>query len=96
VSAAGNVGSDQGPEITLYWRPRCLFCIRLRRTLNRLGIGRAEVNIWQDPAAAAVVRAHAGGNETVPTIVIGNLALVNPSAAEVVAARDPVAGKQLS
>lgn len=36
-------------------------------------------NIWEDPEAAAVVRAAARGNETVPTVVIGGHALVNPT-----------------
>lgn len=43
-----------------------------------------ERNIWTDPAAAARVRAATGGSETVPTVVIGSRALVNPSAALVV------------
>jgi hypothetical protein len=34
-------------------------------------------------AAAARVRSVAGGNETVPTVLVGEQALVNPSAAEV-------------
>ena len=29
-----------------------------------------RVNIWRDPDAAARVRAAAGGNETVPTVVV--------------------------
>ena len=36
-------------------------------------------NIWEDPAAAAVVRAAARGNETVPTVGVGDTYLVNPS-----------------
>lgn len=81
------------PAVTLYWRPWCLYCVRLRRKLDRLGVERTEINIWDDPAAAAVVRIHAAGNETVPTVVIGDRALVNPSAAEVIAARDQAAGE---
>lgn len=45
-----------------------------------------EVNIWTDRQAAGTLRRLAGGNETVPTVVIGDTALVNPSAAEVVSA----------
>jgi glutaredoxin len=37
-----------------------------------------EVNIWDDPEAAAFVRSVANGNETVPTVVIGGVAHVNP------------------
>jgi hypothetical protein len=37
------------------------------------------VNIWEDPEAAAFVRSVARGNETVPTVTVGDVALVNPS-----------------
>ncbi len=36
-------------------------------------------NIWDDPEAAAIVRSIADGNETVPTLIIGPVALVNPT-----------------
>ena len=79
--------------VTMYGRPGCGFCHILRRELDRAGIERTEINIWQDPAAAAVVRGHARGNETVPTVIVGNLAMVNPTATEVITAlesrRDP-------
>jgi len=42
-----------------------------------------EVSIWEDPDAAARVRAVAGGNETVPTVFVGEHALVNPSIRQV-------------
>jgi mycoredoxin len=57
----------------------------LQRALDKLGIERTEHNIWDDPADAAIVRAHARGNETVPTVVIGDRGFVNPSAGELVA-----------
>ena len=53
--------------------------------LERAGIPLSKHNIWEDPEAAAVVRSHAGGNETVPTVVIAGTAMVNPSADDVVA-----------
>jgi len=40
-------------------------------------------NIWDNPDDAAVVRSIADGNETVPTLVIGPVALVNPSVGQV-------------
>jgi len=79
-------------EITLFWRPACGFCSSLRRQLDGTDLLVREVNIWDDPDAAAVVRSFARGNETVPTVVIGALnsddavGLVNPSGAEVLAA----------
>lgn len=69
-------------QIDLYWRPACGYCALLRRRLDALGIDRDEHNIWEDPSAAAIVRRHANGNETVPTVVIGDIGLVNPSADE--------------
>lgn len=74
------------PGVTVYWRPGCGFCHVLRRELDRAGVECTEVNIWEDPAAAALVRSAARGNETVPTVVVGNHAMVNPSAREVLAA----------
>lgn len=78
--------------MTLYWRPACGFCASLRRQLAQHDLDLVEVDIWQDPAGAAVVRRFAGGNETVPTVVIGDpdgddaIGLVNPSGREVLEA----------
>lgn len=74
------------PVVTLYWRPGCGFCHALRRELDRAGLERAEVNIWDDASAAALVRSVARGNETVPTVFVGDSALINPSCREVLAA----------
>jgi len=68
-------GSDL---VTVYWRPGCPYCAALRRGLRRAGLPTAEVNIWTDPEAAAIVRSIAGGNETVPTVVVAGTGLVNP------------------
>jgi glutaredoxin len=46
----------------------------------------STTNIWDDPDAAAFVRSVADGNETVPTVVVGDRAMVNPSFQAVVAA----------
>lgn len=87
---SADVGPDPDPiadrpaAIELYWRPGCGFCTMLRRRLDQLGIERTERDIWADPDAAAIVRVHADGNETVPTVVLGDVGLVNPSAREVV------------
>lgn len=90
--------------VTFYWRPGCPYCLSLHRGLSRRGIPFDEVNIWESPEGAARVRAAAGGNETVPTVVIGDHALVNPSVAQVeslivqvapeLAAQLPEAGKK--
>lgn len=74
------------PLVEVYWRPGCPFCLMLLRPLRRSGLQFREINIWEDPGAAARVRAVADGNETVPTVFIGDEALVNPSARQVLTA----------
>lgn len=66
-----------------YWRPGCGFCSVLRQRLRASGVELDERNIWEDPEAAAFVRGVANGNETVPTVVVGGQALVNPSPSKV-------------
>ena len=75
-----------GPKVTLYWRPGCVFCMRLRLVLRWHHLSVHRVNIWADPDAAAFVRSVAGGNETVPTVVVDGHPFVNPAPSRVVAA----------
>ncbi len=72
--------------VTVYWRPGCGFCQGLLRSLERAGLDFARVDIWQEPEAAAFVRSVADGNETVPTVRVGDVAMVNPSGGEVLSA----------
>ena len=58
----------------------------LQRSLDGNDIAYEARNIWEDPDAAAFVRSVAGGNETVPTVVVGDKAMVNPSIDEVIEA----------
>lgn len=69
--------------VHFYWRPGCGFCTMLRRGLDKAGIETVDHNIWDDPDDAAIVRRYANGNETVPTIVIGDVGMVNPSTRQV-------------
>jgi mycoredoxin len=71
--------TSASPQVTLFWRPGCAFCWRLRTKLKRAGVDVDEINIWEDPAGAAFVRSVTGGDETVPTVRIGAQSLVNPS-----------------
>jgi glutaredoxin len=66
----------------------------LFRQLEKAEIAHERINIWDDPAAAAVVRSIANGNETVPTVVVGGIGMVNPSAGQVAAALDTVSGSR--
>lgn len=77
---------DQLVMFTTTW---CGYCVRLKRFLDREGIGYREVNIEEDPDAAEFVMSVNGGNRTVPTLKFPNgAALTNPSPAEVVAQLD--------
>jgi len=69
----------------MYWRPGCPFCSSLRSRLRRTGLPVREVDIWTDPDARAFVRSVANGNETVPTVTVGTVTVVNPSAGQVLA-----------
>ena len=82
IGKAGDVPRD----VTVFWRPGCPYCSRLTSKLDKAGVVRIERNIWADDDAAATVRSLANGNETVPTVVVGTTALVNPSIGEVLAA----------
>jgi glutaredoxin-like protein len=74
------------PVVEVYWRPGCPYCRMLLRPLRRTGLHLREVNIWEDAQAAARVRSVANGNETVPTVFVGDRAMVNPSVGQVLAA----------
>lgn len=70
-------------SIIYYWRPGCPFCSALERNLDQFDLSMDRRNIWDDPVHAAELRSIANGNETVPTLVIGDTELVNPTAHEV-------------
>lgn len=77
---------DRSPEITVYWRPGCGICSALIRQLESKAVPHRRVNIWDDPGAAETVRAAARGNETVPTVIVGPVTLVNPRLDDVLTA----------
>jgi len=73
-------------EMTIYSTTWCGYCTRLKRQLDREGVSYAEVNIEHDPAAAELVMAVNGGNQTVPTVIFPDgSALTNPSLSQVTA-----------
>lgn len=78
--AAADAG---GEAVILFWRPGCGFCASLRRVLEGEGVPVIEINIWEDARAAEAVRSITGGDETVPTVVVGEVALVNPTRRQV-------------
>ena len=71
-------------QLTMYTTPWCGYCRNLKKQLARDGIEMAEVDIERDLAAAQYVMSVNGGNQTVPTVVFPDGAvLVNPSASQV-------------
>ena len=72
------MNQESNKDVTVYWRPGCMFCAGLFHSMASAGIAHTRVNIWEDPDAAAFVRSIARGNETVPTVTIGEQAFVNP------------------
>ena len=62
----------------VFWRPGCRYCLRLRIRLRAAARGLHWVDIWLDQAAAELVRGYADGNETVPTVLVGGRAYINP------------------
>lgn len=60
----------------------------LERQLSAIGVPFEKLNIWEDPDAAGFVRTHAGGNETVPTVAVGSIVMVNPTPDQVLGAME--------
>lgn len=63
-----------------------MWCHSLERSLARFGVPYRTRDIWDDPQAAAFVRSAARGSETVPTVVVGERTMVNPSGRQVASA----------
>ncbi|MEI6363732.1 MAG: mycoredoxin [Actinomycetes bacterium] len=78
---AGTVASVPMQMYTTVW---CGYCQRLKAQLGREGIAFEEIDIENDPEAAALVESVNGGNQTVPTVVFADgTALTNPSIMQV-------------
>ncbi len=66
------------PEVVIFWRPGCVYCMRMMAALGRTRRKAQWVNIWRDAEAAAFVREHNDGNETVPTVILHDGVYTNP------------------
>jgi mycoredoxin len=86
VTDASSLPTAAEPALTVYWRPGCPFCSSLFSQLDRAKVPYRTANIWEDPEAAATVRSIARGNETVPTVTLGEAGMVNPDLHEIMAA----------
>lgn len=66
------------PVLDVYWRPGCGACASLRVALAEARVDARWHDIWADRDSATYVRSVAGGNETVPTVRVGDRVLVAP------------------
>jgi glutaredoxin len=78
MSDTGADAHSDTPPITVLWRPGCGFCRVLLSGLERHGITYATRNIWEDAQARAMLNERIG-SETVPSVLLGDAILVNPS-----------------
>ena len=70
--------------IIMFSTPWCGYCQRLKAQMTREGITFTEVDIENDPQAAAFVESVNGGNQTVPTVVFPDgTAVTNPPIGQV-------------
>lgn len=67
--------------VTIYWRPGCPFCARLRLAVRAHRADARWVNIWEDDEGRAYVASVNGGDEVVPTVVIDGVPHTNPDPA---------------
>ncbi len=71
------------PTVEVFWRPGCSYCAALKSDLARRGIAAVWRDIWVDRDARAFVRSVNHGNETVPTVRIGERTMTNPTGEQV-------------
>jgi len=76
--------AEQSLPVVL-WRPHCPFCYNLFSGIERHGIEVETRNIWEDKEARVLLNSRIG-SETVPSVIVGDELLVNPSIAELIAA----------
>jgi glutaredoxin len=77
--AAGRADAEARGVPLIYWRPGCMYCVRMRFALAGAGRRAVWVDIRRDPAAAARVRQVNDGDETVPTVFVGAEHRTNPA-----------------
>ena len=73
------------------WRPHCPFCSLLFADIERAGLVVETRDIWRDAEARALLNERIGC-ETVPSVLVGDDLLVNPSIDELLAAVAPDVG----
>ncbi|MBS9533647.1 mycoredoxin [Mycobacterium sp. M1] len=79
--------------IVMYSTRWCGYCSQLKKVLNKYEIPFEEIDIEQDPAAAAFVASANGGCRTVPTLRFADgSTLTNPTGRDVKAKLAELAG----
>jgi mycoredoxin len=76
TAAAGAPPAASVPVVL--WRPGCGFCRILFSGLERHRIEHTRVNIWEDAGARRMLNDRIG-SETVPSVLVGEAIMVNPS-----------------
>lgn len=69
------------PQIRLYTRPYCSWCVDAKQYLDQRGLAYEEVDVSRDPAAFAEMM-RISGQRYVPTIVVDGRVLANFSVQE--------------
>ena len=79
-----SIATPEPGSVVMYSTSWCGYCRRLKTQLTSAGIAFTEVNIEEEPEAAALVEQVNDGNQTVPTLVFPDgSAATNPSLAQV-------------
>jgi glutaredoxin len=86
VSAVEGARAADDGRVVVYWRKGCPFCKRLELVLGKRAADVVWVDVWADAEASAYVRSVNGGDEVVPTVVVGGVTRTNPPPREVLAA----------
>ena len=60
------------PEIIVYTKDYCPYCVKAKQLLQRKGVAFTEVDITHDEARLQEMLARANGRKTVPQIFIGD------------------------
>ena len=70
--------------ITMFTTTWCGYCSRLKKQLDKVGIGYTEVNVEEVDGTSELVMSLNGGNRTVPTVLYPDgSSATNPSLAQV-------------
>lgn len=65
--------------VTVYMTRWCSDCARARKVFERLGVAYEEIDIERVPGAEQKMKSVNGGSGKIPTILIGEKILIEPS-----------------